>query len=84
MAFIDHDLHIHTELSSCSRDPEQNAAALLAYAQKNNFNTICVTDHFWDETVPGASGWYQPQNFEHITKILPLPEAEGIRFLFGC
>ena len=84
MAFIDHDLHIHTELSSCSRDPEQNAAFLLEYAKTNGLTTICVTDHFWDETVPGASNWYKPQNFEHISKILPLPEAEGIRFLFGC
>ena len=84
MAFIDHDLHIHTELSACSRDPEQSAAALLAYAEKNNFKTICVTDQFWDENVPGASGWYKPQNYDHISKILPLPEAEGIRFLFGC
>ena len=71
MAFIDHDLHIHTELSSCSRDPEQNAAFLLSYAQRNNLKTICVTDHFWDETVPGASNWYKPRITSTSRKSFP-------------
>jgi histidinol phosphatase-like PHP family hydrolase len=34
--------------------------------------------------VEGASSWYAPQNFEHISEILPLPKADGIDFLFGC
>lgn len=81
---FDHDLHIHTGLSSCSSDPEQSAERLLAYAKENKLSTICVTDHFWDESVPGASDWYAPQNYEHIKKILPLPKSDGIDFLFGC
>ena len=86
MAFIDHDLHIHTELSSCSRDPDQNAAFLLKYAKTNGLTTICVTDHFWDETVPGASNWYMPQNYAHICalkKELP-PSDSSLKILFGC
>ena len=55
---IDNDLHIHSQLSSCSRDPEQNPEALLAYAVKNGFTTICIADHYWDERIPGASNWY--------------------------
>jgi len=84
MSIFNHDLHIHSQLSSCSRHPEQTADNILAYAKKHNLNTICITDHFWDETIPGASKWYMPQNFEHISRIKPLPEADGIRFLFGC
>jgi histidinol phosphatase-like PHP family hydrolase len=34
--------------------------------------------------VDGASNWYIPQNFEHISRILPLPKADGIDFLFGA
>ncbi len=81
---LDHDLHIHTKLSSCSGHPEQTPENILKYALENGLRTICVTDHYWDESIPGASGWYAPQNTEHIKKSLPLPQAEGVRFLFGC
>lgn len=81
---IDHDLHIHSELSSCSANPQQTPERILDYAKENNLKTICLTDHFWDERVEGASEWYAPQNFGHIANALPLPEEEGISFLFGC
>lgn len=81
---FDNDLHIHSQLSDCSRDPEQTTERILAYAKENNLKTICLTDHFWDESVPGASPWYQIQNFSHISQAKPLPKADGIRFLFGC
>ena len=81
---IDNDLHIHSQLSSCSRDPEQNPEALLAYALKNGLTTICIADHYWDERIPGASNWYSKQNTEHVLASLPLPQADGVRFLFGC
>ena len=81
---IDHDLHIHTLLSSCSRDPEQTVGRILRYAEENRFRQVAVTDHFWDETVPGASSWYAPQDYTHIAASLPLPQSDGVRFLFGC
>ena len=81
---VDHDLHIHTKLSSCSGDPEQSAQRLLEYAKSNGFSRICVTDHYWDSESDGASPWYKPQNFEQISSIKPLPTAEGIDFLFGA
>ena len=81
---LDHDLHIHSILSRCCKDPEQTTERILQYAKDFNLKTICITDHFWDETVPGASQWYQLQPYAHITQSLPLPQAEGIRFLFGC
>lgn len=80
----DHDLHIHSKLSSCSNDPTQTNESILSYAQKNGLKTICLTDHYWDERVEGASPWYAPQNTPHIKEALPLPKADGIRFLFGC
>ena len=80
----DHDLHIHSRISSCSNDPAQTSEAILSYAKKNGLKTICLTDHYWDERVGGPSNWYAPQNTEHIKEALPLPTAEGIRFLFGC
>lgn len=81
---IDHDLHIHSQLSLCSGHPEQTPARILQYAVQNHYSTICLTDHYWDESVPGAPEWYQIQNTEHIRRALPLPQAKGVRFLFGC
>lgn len=81
---IDHDLHIHSQLSECSSDPAQTPAAILAYGVKNGFHTLCLTDHMWDETVPGAAPWYVPQNRPHVKESLPLPQDKNCRFLFGC
>lgn len=81
---IDHDLHIHSYLSSCSGDATQTPARILQYAQDNRLSTVCLTDHFWDETVAGASNWYAPQNTAHIRQALPLPQTDKVRFLFGC
>ena len=81
---IDHDMHLHSQLSLCSGHPEQTAENLLRYAREIGLKKICLTDHFWDEGIDGASDWYTPQNFEHISKALPLPKEEGITFDFGC
>ena len=34
---IDHDLHIHSRLSRCSRDREQTPARILRYAEENGY-----------------------------------------------
>lgn len=81
---VDHDLHIHSKISACSNDPEQTNERILHYAAENDLKTICLTDHFWDETVAGASEWYQLQNYAHIAAALPLPQTDGVQFLFGC
>ncbi|MBQ8510010.1 MAG: PHP domain-containing protein [Clostridia bacterium] len=82
---FDHDLHIHSHISLCSNDPAQTNEAILQYAVDNKLNTICLTDHYWDETVPGGfTDFYKQQDTAHIRQALPLPQAEGVRFLFGC
>lgn len=82
---IDHDYHIHSKISQCSSDPEQNAENILAYAKEKGLKRIILTDHFWDENVPGASNWYKTYHkFCDLAKALPLPQDENIEFLFGC
>ena len=81
---IDHDLHIHSYLSACSKDPEQTPERILRYAKETGLKTICLTDHFWDDGVDGASEWYAQQNYQHLAVARPLPQEDGIRFLFGC
>lgn len=81
---VDHDLHIHSFLSSCSQCPEQTPARIARYAVEEKLHTVCITDHFWDETIPEASQWYAAQDYPHIQQAKPLPQPEGVRFLFGC
>lgn len=55
MRFIcDHDYHIHSGLSLCSDDPKQTPKAILDFSKANGFKKICLTDHYWDESVPKA------------------------------
>ena len=85
MKFVyDHDYHIHSQISLCSSDPAQTPERILDYARENGLRTICLTDHFWDETVPGASSWYQKQDFAWISRARPLPQDAKAEFLFGC
>ncbi len=82
---FDNDLHIHSKISLCSNDPEQTNERILNYAEENGLKTICLTDHYWDENVKAeVDGFYVRQNFAHISAAKPLPEKEGIKFLFGC
>ncbi len=81
---FDHDLHIHSTLSVCCKDEGQTPEAILDYAEREGLKTVCLTNHFWDNGIPTLSNAYKIQNFENIMKALPLPQKEGIRFLFGC
>lgn len=81
---VDHDLHIHSNLSSCASGENQTPERILRYAEENGFRTICLTNHYWDETIDCSHYWYQPQNFAHISRANPLPQSENVRFLFGC
>lgn len=81
---FDHGYHIHSFLSRCSNDPEQTTQRMIRYAKENGLHTLCLADHFWDETVPGASAWYQLQGYSLIQKAKPLPQDETVKFLFGC
>ena len=85
MKFIaDHDYHIHSQISICSDHPEQTNERILRYAEDNGLRKICLTDHFWDESLPARCGFYNQQGFERIKKARPLPQSENVKFLFGC
>ena len=93
----DNDLHIHSFLSTCSKDPEQVPERILQYAKENRLKTLVLTDHCWNHDAMQSeqwqqgnnpmhfkrSQWYCKQNLAHVRQALPLPQAEGIEFLFG-
>lgn len=81
---IDHDLHIHSYLSACSRNPEQNPQRMHRYALENGLKQICVTDHFWDAAQGSGAPCYAAEDLEEKRQMTgPLPQSEGVRFLFG-
>ena len=80
----DHDLHIHSYISACSKDAEQTPERILQYAKENGLHTVCLTDHFWDENVECLSQWNSKQPYSHISQAKPLPQSENVKFLFGC
>ena len=81
---VDHDYHLHSHLSLCSLDPKQTTARMLSYAASSGLHELCLTDHFWDETLPVTFEFYARQDYSHIAQALPLPERDGVRFFFGC
>ena len=82
---FDNDLHIHSEISCCSGDPEQTPERILNYAEKNGLKTVCLTNHFWDENVKSnLNDFYAKQDYAYICTDKPLPQSQGVRFLFGC
>ena len=80
----DHDFHIHSTVSRCCKDPLQTPERILQYAKENNYRKICLTNHFWDERVKSEAEWIEEHGYRYLTSVLPLPEAEGIDFLFGA
>lgn len=84
MRFVaDHDFHIHSTVSSCCHDEKLTPLAIFEYAVKNDYKRICLTNHFWDETVPSRATWHPAHRSENIKSVLPLPQSENVRFLFG-
>lgn len=83
---IDHDLHIHSLISPCAgNDPRQTKEAILTYGLVNGFRLLCVTDHIWDRKVKtSGQSWLDLGNdIEKGRTLLPLPQSEACRFLFG-
>jgi len=85
-ATVDHDFHVHTFLSSCSSDTQAEPGAILERAAGCGLRTVGFADHMWDSSVPGASAWYRPQDYAHLSQIRQqLPEdTHGVRVLIGC
>lgn len=58
---IKHDIHTHSTLSRCCYDPRATVANYVRRAAELGHTTFGLSNHLWDEKVPGASGWYKNQ-----------------------
>lgn len=83
----DHDYHIHSCLSPCSGDEKQTAERILSDAEACGLTSVCLTDHFWDSSVAAKVGkpdFYDILDYEYVSKWLPLPQKDNVKFYFGC
>lgn len=85
---IDHDYHLHSNLSPCANDPLQTPENMLKWAEGNGLKAICLTDHFWDEAIAPLNGYlsgtYRNNGYARNSQALPLPRSEKTAFYFGC
>lgn len=83
---VKHDIHIHTHLSDCA-DREAFMADYIAEARALGLETIGFSDHAWDKNVPGASGWYAPQDYKRLAvryEELKAIDTQGVEVLLGA
>lgn len=80
----DHDYHIHSTVSRCCKDEKQTPERILEYAENNGFTSVCLTNHFWDENVKSEAKWIDEHSYSYLSSVLPLPQRDGISFLFGA
>ena len=85
---ITQNIHMHTSLSSCAVRDASVAGYVEDAVKSGEFKLLGFTDHLWDSDVPGCTGWYRPQNVEHVLQLkkdLPASgEMNGVKLLFGC
>lgn len=84
---VTHDIHTHTLFSSCCSDPAATIAAYFDKAYALGHTAFGITNHMWDETVGGASGWYKGQPTGYVLEgrhAFDAADKHGIRGLFGA
>ena len=84
---IKHDIHTHTMVSSCCHDQKATAENYILKAAELGHQTLGISNHLWDETVPGANSWYRDQPLAHVLMEKPLIRSldpHGLKILFGA
>ncbi|MHC5053116.1 MAG: hypothetical protein ACYTKD_00185 [Planctomycetota bacterium] len=87
MSLIDHDLHVHTYLSSCCHDSTtQRPAAILRIAAEIGMGTVGFADHVWANPDLETSGWYRAQDETQIARLREdlSRVATDVHVLVGC
>lgn len=83
---IEHDFHIHTNLSLCAKE-DATVEYYVELAKKLGFKKIGFSDHFWDSAIEGANNFYRQQDYEHVALIkkeLEKRQEKDLTVYFGC
>ena len=83
---VTHDFHIHTNLSLCA-EQDTTVEYYVRRAEEIGLTKIGFANHFWDEKVEGANGFYEPQNLAHVERLkeeLATVKSNIVKTYFGC
>ena len=82
---ITHDIHTHNLFSGCSYDPAATTANCVKKAMELGHTVYGISNHLWDESVPGASTWYRGQPISYGAEMkYAIPRDTGsMKLLFG-
>lgn len=82
---ITHDIHTHSTLSHCCYDPAASVANLVRRAAELGHTVFGISNHLWDERVPGASRWYKNQMISYGLEARNSVPADtrGVKVLIG-
>lgn len=83
---IKHDIHTHTLYSLCCYDPEATVQAYVRRAAELGHTVFGISNHLWDEKVPGANDWYQKQmiNYGLAARDSVPADTCGMRVMIGA
>ena len=81
-----HDIHTHSSLSSCCGDPKATVDAYLQKEKEMGMRLFGLSNHLWDDRVPGASSWYkyQPIRAAKEAKAALQYQNPGLKVMFGA
>jgi histidinol phosphatase-like PHP family hydrolase len=87
MSLVDHDLHVHTYLSSCCHDgATHRPSEILRIAAEMGTRTVGFADHVWANPDLEPSNWYRPQDETQIARLRRdlASVMTDVRVLVGC
>lgn len=83
---VKHDFHIHTNLSLCA-EKDTTVEYYVRRAEEIGLTKIGFANHFWDENIEGANGFYEPQNLAYVEQLkeeLAKVKSDTVKTYFGC
>ena len=83
---INHDFHIHTNLSLCAK-PEATLDMYIQRCKELGIKKMAITNHMWDHSVQDWHVFYDVQTPEYIYSLkeqIKQADKSGVNILFGC
>ena len=87
MMKILHDIHTHNVLSSCCGQSGATTENYIKREMELGMKVFGLSNHVWDESVPGPAPFYGPQTIRHAEEsksIIKYMPHDGLRCMFGA
>lgn len=83
---IDHDLHVHTILSSCCHDSFQTPRNIIEYYEHTDVRLVGFADHVWQNPAISPNEWFSDQGPVRLNATIKAMKRlnSPIKILRGC